>query len=191
METKFEILEELRKITDTIILKAEEKYAQTPLDILEQKPSSTQWSAMECLEHLNLYGEFYIPEFQKFISNSDPDLSDKKFKPGLLGNYFANSMKVGQDGTVKNKMNTFRDKNPSNLQVQHDILKKFVNQQREFLHIINKSQQVDINRKGIPITITTLIKLKLGDALRFIVYHNERHIYQAENVLKELSLVEK
>ena len=30
---------------------------------LNWKESSKSWSVLECLEHLNLYGQFYIPEY--------------------------------------------------------------------------------------------------------------------------------
>lgn len=190
MDTKSEILSNLRTITENILLTVEENYSKIPFDTLAQKPSPSKWSVIECLEHLNLYGDFYIPEFQEFLIEAQPDSKDRKFKPGILGNYFANSMKVGQDGSVSNKMNTFKSKNPSKVNLRPGVLDRFVKQQREFVEIINKSEQVDINQKGIPITITSLINLKLGDALRFIIFHNERHIYQAEKVLNEVILLE-
>lgn len=42
-------------------------------------------------------------------------------------------------------------------------------------------------RKTIEVTITGInqIKLRLGDTLRFVIYHNERHITQAQQVLSK------
>ena len=37
---------------------------------LNWKQNSESWSVLECLEHLNLYGYFYIPEIEKTILNS-------------------------------------------------------------------------------------------------------------------------
>jgi hypothetical protein len=34
------------------------------------------------------------------------------------------------------------------------------------------------------ISISKIIRLRLGDALLFVVYHNERHVQQAKNLLK-------
>jgi len=46
---------------------------------------------LECLEHLNVYDEFYLPEIEKTI-NSAKNKSEFIFKSGILGNYFAESM---------------------------------------------------------------------------------------------------
>ncbi|MCB0641832.1 MAG: DinB family protein, partial [Phaeodactylibacter sp.] len=32
---------------------------------LNFKPDSTSWSILECLEHLNRYGDFYLPEVER------------------------------------------------------------------------------------------------------------------------------
>ena len=37
------------------------------------------------------------------------------------------------------------------------------------------------------ISISKLIKLRLGDTFRVLIYHNERHIKQAERAIKEAS----
>ncbi len=49
------------------------------------------WSILECLEHLNLYGDFYIPEIKNRIESSKT-LPKENFKSRILGNYFAKSM---------------------------------------------------------------------------------------------------
>ena len=62
-----------------------------------QFKTDEKWSALECLEHLNLYGDFYLVEIEKQILKSTRKAMPMKFKSGLLGNYFANLMKV-KDG---------------------------------------------------------------------------------------------
>jgi DinB superfamily len=37
---------------------------------LKWKETNESWNVLECLEHLNLYGYFYIPEIEKSILNS-------------------------------------------------------------------------------------------------------------------------
>lgn len=66
------------------------------------------------------------------------------------------------------------------------VLDHFISQQERYLELLTQADHIDISLKGIPITITKLIKLKLGDALRFNIYHNERHWLQAERAKAEL-----
>ncbi|MEX1188608.1 MAG: DinB family protein, partial [Bacteroidia bacterium] len=56
---------------------------------LNQKMNSSMWSANECIEHLNRYFDYYLPEIKQRIENSRTEKSTLKFKSGWLGNYFA------------------------------------------------------------------------------------------------------
>ena len=65
-----------------------EKLSHYDLPQLNWRPSPNSWTILECLEHLNLYGEFYLPQIERKIGSSKTK-SEIYFKPGLLGNYFA------------------------------------------------------------------------------------------------------
>jgi hypothetical protein len=107
---------------------------------LNWKESSKSWSVLECLEHLNLYGQFYIPEIEKTILNSIQK-SDEEFKSGILGNYFAQSMLPKQQ---LNKMKTFKDKNPLNSILDRKVIDEFINQQIEIIALLNKSKSISL-----------------------------------------------
>ena len=47
------------------------------------------------------------------------------------------------------------------------------------------SKNVNLDKIKTAISISKLIRLKLGDTFRVLIYHNERHIKQAEKVLHE------
>lgn len=138
-----------------------------------------RWNILECLEHLNLYGDYYLPEIEKCIENSKSK-RQFLFKSGILGNYFANSMLVKPK---PNKMKTFKNKNPLNYNLNELCIDRFIEQQQKLLALLNKAQTIDLNREKIPISISKWIKLNLGDTFRFIVNHNIRHLNQIENIL--------
>lgn len=147
---------------------------------LTWRENSESWSILECLEHLNLYGSFYIPEIQKTLLNSKQK-SEVEFKSGILGNYFAESMLPKQK---LNKMKTFKDKNPLNSTLDRKVIDEFINQQIITIDLLNKSKTVSLNKNKVKITLTKWIKLKLGDTFRFIINHNIRHLKQIENNLQ-------
>ncbi|MEY4902729.1 MAG: hypothetical protein RLZZ292_544, partial [Bacteroidota bacterium] len=41
------------------------------------------------------------------------------------------------------------------------------------------AQHASLGKVRVPVSITRFLKLKLGDTLRFVIYHNERHVQQA------------
>ncbi len=154
---------------------------------LNWKPSPEKWSVLECLEHIILSGQYYIDQINTKLSGKIPgsDLLDMNFKPGLIGNYSVKAMKPGPSGEIGSKMKTFKRMEPgkSNLD-QKQILSDFEKYQADLLSIIEKSRYFDLNKIKIRSSIGNLIRFKLGDALRFVVAHNQRHIQQSLNVMK-------
>ena len=65
-----------------------EKFSLLSTEKLNWRAENDSWSILECFEHLNLYGDFYISEIKKRIENSNTQPKEN-FKSGLLGNYFA------------------------------------------------------------------------------------------------------
>ncbi|HEY6144619.1 MAG TPA: DinB family protein [Flavobacterium sp.] len=151
---------------------------------LNWKENPENWSILECLEHLNLYGDFYLPEIKKAISNAKSK-SEPIFKSGFIGNYFAESM---LPKAKLNKMKTFKDKNPLNSQLDSKTIDRFINQQVKLLDLLDKSRSISLNKEKTPITITKLIKLKIGDTFRFVINHNIRHIKQIENIINHIRI---
>jgi len=155
-----------------------EKLKKYDLSALTWRENETSWNILECLEHLNLYGDFYLPQIENSIFNSttrpEPD-----FISGFLGNYFAQSMlpKVNLK-----KMRTFKDKNPLNAKLDKTVIDKFINQQIKFLDLLDKSSKVSLNKIKIKTSISSLIKLKLGDTFQFLMSHIMRHMSQIDRI---------
>jgi hypothetical protein len=179
MTTK-EVLNYCKKHTQ-IFIDSAENLKNEPLEKLQWKASPSSWSALECLEHLNLYADFYNPAILNAINKSHFQPVEN-FKAGFLGNYFAKSMLPQKK---MKKMKTFKDKNPCSDALDINVLHKFISQQQEFQKLLQLSEKTNLNKVKTPITITRLLKLKLGDTLQFLVNHNIRHFAQLENCLKE------
>lgn len=150
---------------------------------LNRKPSPESWSALECLEHLNLYGDYYLPEMEKSILEGKPARSEW-FKPGVLGDYFAKSMRPKPNGTLK-KMKSPKDKQPVHSTLRITSLDRFLKQLDHLQRLLEMAGSTDLQHNKTPISISKWIKLRLGDTFRFYVYHIERHVAQAENALKK------
>jgi len=173
------LMEELIELTRQHLNDAE-LLKQKSLEELNRKPDAESWSVLECMEHLNLYGDFYLPEIERRISQSKYP-AEAQFKSGLLGNYFAISMLPKEK---LNKMKTFKDKNPAGSHLEKSVIDRFIRQQNQMLELLQKSRSVSLNRTRTSITISNLIQLKLGDTFRFVIYHNRRHMVQAFKALE-------
>ncbi|MEQ8425850.1 MAG: DinB family protein [Cyclobacteriaceae bacterium] len=174
--TRAELIDDLTKRTQGVIKEARAFRERSPAE-LNERPTPTSWTILECLEHLSLYGDFYIPEIKSRIEHAQQS-NNEAFKSGWLGNYFAISMLPGENGKL-NKIKTFKNMNPIHKQLSPDVIDRFLVQQDEILSLLDKSSKIDLGKVKTAISISKLIKLKLGDTLRVVIYHNQRHIKQA------------
>ena len=176
-----QLIEELINLCKNHIYEAE-RYQKMDLEALNWKENADRWSILECLEHLSLYGDFYIPEIRKRIHESPyPRLNDR-FSSGLLGNYFAKSMLPKKN---MRKIKTFADKNPNGSDLSKENLDRFIEQQKEYMELLQDARKVNLKKTKTSISITNRIKLRLGDTFRFIKNHDQRHIVQAKQVSED------
>lgn len=172
------LLNELIELMHEHLAFAESLLLKTDVE-LNKRLTNESWSVLECLEHLNLYGNFYLPEIKNRIETSTTKATTE-FKSGWLGNYFAQSMLLKQN---LNKMKAFKSMNPIHSSLSKNTVTVFIDQQKQLLDLLNAARLVNLNKVKTSISITTLIKLKLGDTFRFLIYHKKRHIVQAQKVL--------
>ncbi len=142
-----------------------------------------KWSVVQCLEHLNEFGRFYLPAIEKAITVKTGE-KNAWFNSGFLGDYFTKSMKPKNVYDIKNKMKTMkRFTFPNSLNVD-TVMKEYIDQKIKLQHLLDTANDRDLNSIRIPITLTKMIKLKLGDIFRFLIAHEQRHMIQARNTLK-------
>ncbi|MES2628130.1 MAG: DinB family protein [Bacteroidota bacterium] len=167
-----DLKKQVQSATDNVLGFRELDHSQ-----LNFKKSADSWSILECLEHLNRYGDFYLPEIEKQLINAPKSPEATVFSSGVLGNYFANMM-LPKDGKIS-KMKTFKKMDPANSNLSVTVLEKFVKQQERLQALLNLAADADLTRIKTGITLTSLLRFRLGDTFRFFVNHIERHVRQA------------
>ncbi len=150
---------------------------------LQFKTDEKSWSILECIEHLNRYGNFYMPEIRRRMEASKHKFSST-FKSGVFGNYFAKSMLPKEK---LNKMKTFKSMDPSHSNLDREVLDKFISQQHEILELLEMAKGIDLTKTKASISLSKWIKLRLGDVFRVVIYHNYRHLVQAKNVYQVIN----
>lgn len=149
----------------------------------KQRTQPNAWNVLECLEHLNLYGDFYLPQFREKMKRSE-HAPASEFRSGWLGAYFSRSMLADKKGKI-HAMKTFKDKNPLNAKLDRKTIDRFLNQQMQLLELLNESRYHNLNKVKIPISIAPWLRIKLGDAFLFYMNHMLRHMDQAERAVRK------
>ena len=152
---------------------------------LNFKEHPKKWSAIECIEHLNIAMRHYNPEIEKGINRSEGKGIALQFKPGLMGNYFTKMMRPN-DGKVTNGMKTMARFDPKRSFVNSEnTINEFLEHLTTFQDLLDRSKAIDLNRAKVKSALGSMLMFKLGDAFRFVSGHNARHLIQAQNAIKK------
>lgn len=176
--TTADLLHALTTQTEHFIQRAE-AFRDMPITALTQRPHAEAWNVLECLEHLNLYGDHYLPAIEQQMNTSRGGSAAPTFQPGLLGNYMTESMLP--KGKL-NKMKTFASKNPLNQPLDKAVIDRFLAQQTHLLALLQRAYEVNLNTVRVKTTLP-LLWFSMGDTLRFVIAHQARHFEQMEGVL--------
>ncbi len=185
MTTK-ELLQTVRSITQENIDYIQKSVAKLSHNQLTWKPNNEVWSISEIIAHLNEYSHYYHPTIKRKIENTRFTSSKEAFISSPLGRSAWKSMKLGRLNNIKRKFKAPKGYNPTidSSLVKGNETEQFLLLQNEFFDIIEMSESVNLRRVKIPISISKIIRLRLGDALLFVTYHNQRHIQQIKNLIE-------
>ncbi|WP_109832328.1 DinB family protein [Reichenbachiella versicolor] len=179
-----ELIDQL--IQDTLEVKAAVKeFSELPLSVLSKQPAEDHWSVLQCVEHLNIADEHYLLQFEDKLPAA-PKSSIETFKSGMLGKKFIKMIKPTESGDIPSPMQTFKKFRPQ-VDVKMDTVEKFLADQDRIVEYLKVASSLDINKNRIPSAIGSIIMFKLGDAFGFLIGHNQRHVQQMRNVLKEIN----
>ena len=178
------LLDDLKARTRRLIVDLQQIKKNDP-EILMTQPGPGSWSVAQVLEHLVSYGVYYLPLIESKLRDAKNSPATY-FKSGFLGAYFTRSM-LPKNGEVKNKM-----KAPANHRASSDpdsshMIEEFLEQQYLLLQLLEDAGKKDLNAIRIPISLTKLIKLKLGDVFGFLIAHQERHFVQLHRALEVIA----
>ena len=156
-----------------------------PSEALLHRPAPEQWNALEILEHLNLSSGIYVRGLEKVFAERAAALPfHPAFRPGVLGGLFTRSMAPRPDGSIPNRMRTFRRMDPPKVGgASLESIDRFIDHCTRMLALLERARSTDLDRMKVASSLGPVIRFKAGDAFRFPVGHQQRHFLQLERVL--------
>lgn len=181
-----ELIDELIKLNTQLSEVVNEKIVPLSESQKKWKPSQEKWSVLECFAHMNKIYSFYIPTIQKKIdkkANLDPI---ERFTSSHIGRTLYKSMQLNKARRPRRRLKSPRSFNPK---ISPDLVsgkddRDFLGFQEQMNQLLKDTYQVNLRKIKIPLSLSKVVKIRLGDALLFVIYHNERHVQQAINIIE-------
>jgi hypothetical protein len=169
------LLDEAEEISRVV----KEKFSILTFVKLNYRTEKYAWSAAECLDHLIVTNNHYIPLIEKSLEKNFQSNGSSEFKNTFAGKLLLSS--TNPDNLKKRK--TPRIFRPEVRLYTKDVVKTFLQQHKHIKQLIVKSQHKDICSIRVHSPVTRFLRFNLGECFQIILQHDWRHINQAGRIL--------
>jgi hypothetical protein len=176
-----EILEsELNAATD----RARALVDNTPARLFTVRPSLTQWSAAECLSHLSISTEMFLPVLRK--------AADDARSRGLTGNGAPTMDLLGRilkwflEPPVRSRMKTTAAFVPRSIRAKAEAFAEFSILQSQLIDLLRSTRDLPIGKVKIISPFDSRVRYNIYSAFRIVAAHQRRHLWQAEQAVAAL-----
>lgn len=154
---------------------------KTPDSRLIQPPVPGGWSAAQCIKHLNMTSQVFIPELEAAVEEA-ATLNDKQ--PARLRRSFLGWMLwkgISQPGKMKMKTSeTFEPVADVDFATE---VEEFNRHQSHLIHLVRECDGKPIHRVKVASPFSKRMSYDLYAALTIIAGHQHRHLWQAEQAV--------
>ena len=148
---------------------------------LNWKATPEKWSIAECLEHLNIYSRYYNKTMKERLTSATPQANNEAIRFSWIDKMSLDGVNPATMETKKTQ--TLKRFNPTHSEVSNEVLTEFLEHQADLLKILAQAESYNLNKIKIPVEFFKLMRLTLGGCLQFMLFHQKRHLIQAQNVL--------
>ncbi|MFY0594064.1 DinB family protein [Roseivirga sp.] len=180
--TSKQILSEASRSVENLL--AEVKSLLEGLDerTLNMPEDVNKWSILQCLKHMSFAIEVYNKNVEKAFQSGKHNTPSEKYKSHWKGDMFTRLISPKDNGEVTRPMRTFSAMNPVQVLNAESVITEFFTLHEKFAELIKQSSEFDINKVKVNTALGPLVKLRLGDAFRFVIGHAERHLVQIKRI---------
>lgn len=175
-------LEDLLYEVGLISKKVQADFGRLNAQQLNWKPAPDKWSIAQCLEHLVKSNEEYFPMLEGVAKGTRKPTFMERL-PGLPG-FFGKLMLKALDPSNEKKFKSPASFAPAASHLPATIVSDFVGHQQQLVRQLQATNHVDHARTIVSSPVSGLITLRLEDAVRILVVHEERHFMQAKRLLR-------
>lgn len=147
-------------------------------DQLNWQPAVGVWSIGQCLEHLCLGNEVYLPAIAASLEGK-PASPVQEITLGWFARWFLRSF-------IEPSPVTKRASAPKKIvphsRVPLSTIQRFLNTNQEARKLILRAEPYDVNRIRFINPFVSIIRFTVGTGLRLTCSHERRHLLQAQRV---------
>jgi DinB superfamily len=145
---------------------------------LNWKPTEDVWSVGQCLHHLYVTNEVYLPAIAKALDDQPPS-PVQRITPGWLGRWF---IRTYIEPSPRSKRARAPGKIAPAQQIDSSVLEIFLQSNDIARALVRRAAGYDVNRLRFKNPLIPLVRFTVGTGMEILWRHQRRHLLQAERI---------
>jgi len=178
------VLDEIESELDAATARAWELVKSTDGRLFTVRPHPTSWSAAECLAHLSLSTDLFLPTLRKAIDDARERgfKSDAQPKMDVIGRV----LRWFLEPPIRQRLKTTAPFVPRSARAKAEAFGEFSALQSKLSDLLQEAKGLDLRRIKVISPFDKRVKYNLYSAFRILVAHQRRHLWQAEQAVAEV-----
>jgi hypothetical protein len=149
------------------------------------RPDPKSWSAAECLSHLSISTEMFLPVLRDALAEARKKklVARKPPKMDLLGRI----LRWFLEPPIRQRVKTAAPFVPKSVRAKAEAFGEFASLQEKLADLLRGAAELDLARIKVISPFDKRVKYNVYSAFRIITAHQRRHLWQAEQAIAALT----
>jgi DinB superfamily len=176
------VLEEVEAELDDATKRAWQLVKSTDPRVFTVRPTPGSWSAAECLAHLSISSEQFLPVLKTAIAEGKAKglTSTKKPSMDMIGRV----LRWFLEPPIRSRVKTAAPFVPKSVRAKAEAFGEFSSLQSKLLDLLHDADGLDLKKIKLTSPFDRRVKYNLYSAFEILVAHQRRHLWQAEKAVE-------
>ena len=156
----------------------------TPGRLFTVRPAVTQWSAAECIAHLSVSTEMFLPVLRRSLDDARAHHLTAGGDPRM--DFIGRVLRWMLEPPVRSRVKTTAAFVPKSIRAKAEALAEFAGLQTQLTDLLRSAHDLPIGKLKIKSPFDSRVKYNVYSAFLILTAHQRRHLWQAEQAVAAL-----
>ena len=159
---------------------------ETDDTVLCRQPAPGEWSAVQCLDHLNTAGWLLLTRMERQMNDAQENgpFGEEPFEYGFVSRTFVRLM--DPESSVSIPAPSSYEPSDDDTLDPHAVTTEFLQLQDDLISCVEQSKGLDLRRVRVPSPALPIVSISLGAWYEATIAHENRHLVQARNAISRI-----
>ena len=178
------MLEEVEAELDDATKRAWQLVKSTDPRFFTVRPTPGSWSAAECLSHLSISTEEFLPLLRNAIDEAKAKGFTSTKKPSM--DVVGRVLRWFLEPPIRQRVKTAAPFVPKSVRAKAEAFGEFSSLQSKLVDLMHEAEGLDLKKVKLVSPFDKRVKYNVYSAFRIIVAHQRRHLWQAEKAVEDV-----